>query len=278
MARARNIKPAFFSNDLLAEIDPVGRLLFIGLWTIADFKGDIEWREKRIKAQVLPYDNCDVKDIAINLDKLGFIRFYSDNGTTYINIINFTKHQNPHKNEREKGSEIPAYTEFMRQAIDLKGLTINRDLSGLNQDENGTNPADSLILNPESLSLNPLSLTPQSSKPDYDSQIKEVFQYWVNAINKTNRTSLTSLRRSKIQSRLKDGYSVSDIKQAIDNVAKDEFLVAGGHTDIEMICRSDTNLEKYRDAVKMSSSDIKNAKRQQSIEDFSNEGGYDGQF
>jgi hypothetical protein len=172
MARARNIKPAFFSNDLLAEIDPVGRLLFIGLWTIADFKGDIEWREKRIKAQVLPYDNCDVKDIAINLDKLGFIRFYSDNGATYINIINFTKHQNPHKNEREKGSEIPAYTELMRQAIDLQGLVINRDKSGLVQDENGTNRADSLILNPESLILNPETLMPKSSKELKETPVK----------------------------------------------------------------------------------------------------------
>jgi hypothetical protein len=106
----------------------------------------------------------------------------------------------------------------------------------------------------------------------------EIFQYWVKAMNKGSRTSLTALRKSKINSRLKSGYPSHEIKQAIDNVAKDEFLVAGGHTDIEMICRSDTNLEKYRDAVKMSSSDIKNAKRQQSIEVFSNEGGYDGQF
>jgi hypothetical protein len=248
MARARNIKPAFFSNDLLAEIDPVGRLLFIGLWTIADFKGDIEWREKRIKAQVLPYDNCDVKDIAINLDKLGFIRFYSDSDSIYLNIVNFSKHQNPHKNEREKGSEIPAYTELMRQAIDLQGLAINRDKSGLVQDENGTTPADSLILIPESLILNPLSLTPQSSKPDYGLDAKDIFDYWIRVMCKTSRTSLTKLRKEKIVSRLKDGYPVHEIKQAIDNVAKDHFLVAGGHTDIEMICRSDTNLEKYRDA------------------------------
>ena len=269
MARARNIKPAFFNNDLLAEIDPIGRLLFIGLWTIADFKGDIEWREKKIKAQVLPYDNCNVKNIAINLDNLGFIRFYSDSDTTYINITNFSKHQNPHKNEREKGSDIPEYTELMRQAIDLKGLTINPDKSRLNQDEDGTNRADSLILIPDSCSLNPLSLTPQSSKPDYDLDIKDVFNYWVQVMGKGNRTSLTTLRKSKISSRLKDGYPSHEIKQAIDNVAKDSFLVAGGHTDIEMICRSDTNLEKYRDAMPVSKSDIKMSKHNQDIEEFS---------
>jgi hypothetical protein len=207
MARARNIKPAFFSNDLLAEIEPLGRLLFIGLWTIADFKGDIEWREKRIKAQVLPYDNCDVKDIAINLDKLGFIRFYSDNGTTYINIINFTKHQNPHKNEREKGSEIPAYTELMRQAIDLQGLVINRDKSGLVQDENGTTPADSLILNPESCSLYPDSLI---LKPQRD--LPAISEEYVLKLP-TNKTDVFYLVTNEEINNYKSTYQAVDIEQ-----------------------------------------------------------------
>ena len=100
--------------------------------------------------------------------------------------------------------------------------------------------------------------------------IKDVFDYWVFVMNKTPRTSLTTMRKSKIAARLKDGYPVHEIKQAIDNVAKDSFLVAGGHTDIEMICRSDTNLEKYRDAMKMSSADMKMNKHLQDIEDFTN--------
>ncbi len=160
MARARNIKPAFFNNDELAEIDPLGRLLFIGLWTLADHKGELEWREKRIKAQLLPYDNCDIKKLAINLDKSGFIRFYSDGDKTYIHVVNFSKHQNPHKNEREKGSEIPEFTESMRQVVDFKGLTINRDKSGLKREDYQTNPADSLNLIPDSLNLIPSN--PQS--------------------------------------------------------------------------------------------------------------------
>jgi hypothetical protein len=78
--------------------------------------------------------------------------------------------------------------------------------------------------------------------------INDIFNYWSQVMSKGPRTSLTTLRKTKIAARLKDGYPVHEIKQAIDNVAKDSFLVAGGHTDIEMICRSDTNLEKYRDA------------------------------
>ncbi len=100
MARARNIKPAFFLNDDLAEQNcALGRLLFIGLWTLADYKGDLEWRAGRIKAQLLPYDECDIKQLAINLDKSGFVRFYSDGERILLNIPNFEIHQNPLKND-----------------------------------------------------------------------------------------------------------------------------------------------------------------------------------
>ena len=150
MARSRNIKPGFFTNEQLADQSPLGRLLFIGLWTIADYKGDLEWKERTIKVQLLPFDDCDIKQLAINLDKSGLIRFYSQDDQIYINIPNFIKHQNPHKNEREKGSDIPPFSESTAQAIDLHGLTINRDKNGTAPDKNGTAPADSLLLNPDS--------------------------------------------------------------------------------------------------------------------------------
>ena len=123
------------------------------------------------------------------------------------------------------------------------------------------------ITNNQELSLKEKDL---STKVDVNSFLtEEVFQYWVKVMNKSPRTSLTSLRKNKIKTRLKDGYPIDEIKQAIDNVAKDSFLVAGGHTDIEMICRSDTNLEKYRDAMPISKADIKMSKHNQDIEEFS---------
>lgn len=162
MARARNIKPSFFTNEQVSDNCPLGRLLFIGLWTMADYKGDLEWKEKTLKIQILPWDECSVKSLAINLDKSGLVRFYSDGNKIYLNIPNFEKHQNPHKNERDKGSDIPHYSEAMRQAIDLQGLTINRDLSRLKPECSHSDRADSPILNPDSLLLNPESVAPQA--------------------------------------------------------------------------------------------------------------------
>ena len=54
MARARNIKPGFFKNELLAEMPPETRLLFMGLWCLADREGRFEDRPKKIKMELFP--------------------------------------------------------------------------------------------------------------------------------------------------------------------------------------------------------------------------------
>lgn len=126
----------------------------------------------------------------------------------------------------------------------------------ITQPVNSANPVETgskakhkpLNINQEPLTIKQVKEKDLSPKVDV-SLIHDVFEYWLMVMNKSSRTSLTTLRKTKIASRLKDGYPVHEIKQAIDNVSKDHFLVAGGHTDIEMICRSDTNLEKYRDAM-----------------------------
>lgn len=163
MARARNIKPSFFTNDELSDLEPLARLLFIGMWTIADFRGCFEYKPKRIKVQLLPYDDCDVEELAINLDKSGFISIYSVQGQTYVKVLNFNKHQNPHKNEKEKGSSIPDINEAdfficekLNEVNDLGNIENNRDKNGTTHDKNETDRADSLnlipsILNPDSL-------------------------------------------------------------------------------------------------------------------------------
>lgn len=106
MARARNIKPGFFRNEILAELPPITRLLFAGLWTIADKAGRMEDRPKRIKADVLPYDDGDVDAMLDQLASAGFIARYNTGDARYIEVLNFGKHQNPHVKEQE--STIPA--------------------------------------------------------------------------------------------------------------------------------------------------------------------------
>jgi len=105
MARIRTIKPEFFLNDQLAQLHPLTRMLFIGLWCLADKAGRLEDKPQKIKVQVLPYDKYDVNGELDILAKNGFIVRYSVEGVKFIQVSTFEKHQRVHHTEKE--SEIP---------------------------------------------------------------------------------------------------------------------------------------------------------------------------
>lgn len=114
--RARNIKPDFFKNDELAELPFSTRLLFIGLWCYADREGFFESKIKRIKAEIYPYDEdkklVPLDEALVTLATSGFIQIYHPTDQTIdrygkhvensiVKIVNFSKHQRPHQNEKD---------------------------------------------------------------------------------------------------------------------------------------------------------------------------------
>ena len=105
MARARNIKPGFFRNAELVELPVETRLLFIGLWTLADRSGRLEDRPKQIKMELFPADGFDCEGMLAALAGIGAIERYEVAGKRFIQVVNFQKHQNPHRDE--KASTIP---------------------------------------------------------------------------------------------------------------------------------------------------------------------------
>ena len=105
MARARNIKPGLFSNELLVELPAFDRLAFIGLWCLADREGRLEDRVKRIKIELFPCDDYDVDAGLKRLAAAGFISRYQVSGLSVIEITTFQKHQSPHGTEKD--SSLP---------------------------------------------------------------------------------------------------------------------------------------------------------------------------
>lgn len=113
MARIRYLKPDFFKDEDLAVHPYWIRLLFAGLWNIADKEGRLEDRPKRIKVDLFPYDNVDINNGLEELAKLKngskrpFIQRYEIDGERYIQIVNWNKHQKPHHTEQESKIPIP---------------------------------------------------------------------------------------------------------------------------------------------------------------------------
>ena len=108
--RARLLKPEFFDDENLAKLPIEAHFLFAGLWCLADREGRLKDIPRRIAADVY----CQRQDIGeplvdlwlTNLAELKLIHRYVVDGCHYIQVVNFLKHQKPHKNEAH--STIPA--------------------------------------------------------------------------------------------------------------------------------------------------------------------------
>lgn len=110
--RIRTIKPEFFKHDGIASLPPLVRILFIGLWGMADCEGRLEDRPLRIKAEVLPYDDLDVEAALSKLaDSKFIVRYHAEaNGEpiSLIQVASFRKHQRITGKEAEQQSRFPA--------------------------------------------------------------------------------------------------------------------------------------------------------------------------
>ncbi len=111
MARQRTLKPGFFSNEELAACPALTRLFFEGLWCWADREGRLEDRPRRLKAEILPYDEADGEAMVAELAARGFLVRYEAAGLRLLQIVNFAKHQSPHP--REVPSVLPGQDEVM---------------------------------------------------------------------------------------------------------------------------------------------------------------------
>jgi len=123
MGRSRNIKPGFFTNDELVELPFEYRLLFAGLWTIADRDGRLVDRPKKIKLEIFPGDDVDCAAGLQALVDSGFIERYEVGGKKFIQVLNWHKHQTPH--HKEVASQIPAKP--IQEDVDLKEESVEAE-------------------------------------------------------------------------------------------------------------------------------------------------------
>lgn len=164
MARARNIKPGFFRNADLVELPIETRMFFIGLWTIADRAGRLEDRPKQIKMELFPADSVDCDEMLNQLSAIGMVERYEHDGKRYLQVVNFCKHQNPHKDE--KASTIPDrdgnHAETKQAQIKHGASTVQAPC------KDDGNRADSLI--PDSLIPESIEKTKAIRAPRFDAQ------------------------------------------------------------------------------------------------------------
>jgi len=107
MARIRSIKPEFFTSLTVADLTPVQRLTFIGLWTHSDDEGRCVDDARLIKAAIWPLDDrttSDVEDDLKALSESSLILRYTLNRKHYLAVRGWAEHQ---KINRPTPSKLP---------------------------------------------------------------------------------------------------------------------------------------------------------------------------
>lgn len=99
----------------------------------------------------------------------------------------------------------------------------------------------------------PLVLVPDEPESEAPAPVREVFDYWCSVMSKTAATKLDRVRRRRIEWAIKH-YGVVAAKQAIDGCARTDFNMGrepgkpAKHNDVELIFRTASNFERFRDA------------------------------
>jgi uncharacterized phage protein (TIGR02220 family) len=230
MSRSRNIKPGFWLNEELAACSLAARLLFPGLWCLADKDGRLEYRPAKIKAQLFPYDNLCVISLAAELHGKKFISVYENEGKLYVQVNNFIKHQNPHP--KEKSNSYPEPINICEYDVNLKQFNFTAS--------NVQIPFPSSSLIPSSLipEIDTTCLVGQQTTQPQPRKIipfSEIISY-LNEKTGTNFKPNSDTTKRHIKSRWNEGFRVGDFKKVIDS----KFCEWGKNPDMIQYLRPQT--------------------------------------
>lgn len=125
--RTRDLRPGFFEDDVLTAQEPWVRLLFAGLWGLADPRGVLKYNIKSIDAAIFPNDTLPVQNGLQLLHNLGFIHIYEAEGMPLIWVVNFEKHQRPHPKEPRNDYPLPTICEGAAKPLPDHGSAVEKE-------------------------------------------------------------------------------------------------------------------------------------------------------
>lgn len=114
MARIRTIKPEFWRSPDIMQLDHFQRLLYIGLWNLADDEGRGEYNAAAIAADLFLSEYSlnphgvltQVETAFTEYSNSGMVRLYRVKNRQYFEIVNWLDHQ---RINRPSASKFPAY-------------------------------------------------------------------------------------------------------------------------------------------------------------------------
>lgn len=161
MARIRTIKPEFPHSESMGRVSRDARLLFVELWCICDDHGRTRAASRMLASLLFPYDDDAPKLIdgwLSELEREGCIVLYERDGSRYLEVRNWLKHQKIDKPSRPM---FPAFDESSRILANPREHSA-LDLDLRTKDHGSKEPVPDQPQPP----VEPIKLTPPDDEPD----------------------------------------------------------------------------------------------------------------
>ena len=112
--KIRSIRPEFFTDHRMARLSPRARLLYIGLWCLADDEGRGRLLPKQIEGEVFPFEEIDFMALWHELETIHRVESYEVAGERFFVIPTFERYQKPN---RKYESKLPAPPDFSAPSL-----------------------------------------------------------------------------------------------------------------------------------------------------------------
>lgn len=118
MARKRMIDPNIWQSEDFGKLSTLAKLVFIGLFSLADDEGRGRCNPIYLKSTLFPYEegirSADVDKTLSEISSNMSVVFYSCDGSSYYSLYNWNTWQ---KIDRPSESKIPEFDEKIMQRI-----------------------------------------------------------------------------------------------------------------------------------------------------------------
>lgn len=132
------MKPEFWSSLSVSRLSLRARLIFIGVWNIADDSGRGVWEPKLVKASLFPMDSVADRQVSKAMQELVsacLVRTYSYQGKPLFEVSNWEEHQKIPPTRRQP-SRYPSAADCLHEGSQT-ATPMQQPVAGKGREGNG---------------------------------------------------------------------------------------------------------------------------------------------
>ena len=242
MARGRMLNQKISKNKQVAELyDRVGPdAVIFYTWLIAylDVEGRVHGDPVVLKGMVAPrLSGCTVEVIEQALSvatELGLVEWYDVEGEAYVCYPKFRENQVGLRVKREPKSELPepsgTLPAMFRQPSGNLPAVCRQSSGNMSAEQNRTeeNRTEEKKIDPKLKSI-----------------VSGTLEYYLEHFPKRTKQAKDPKSKAKVMGRAKEGYTLGELKKAVDGCLASSHHVEGGYDSIELIFRDAAHVDRF---------------------------------